>query len=371
MLISSNDRKIVIAVTPTKDRHRFLERQLESFWEPYKNLRTKHPQIPELKWIILDESSGPSKTFQNLDDSDVTYVHIPSRADLSTVPEQFRELANACLYTEADLKNRVATLSSNTLCDRFILAHAPWIPSIGEMRNIGINIANALYGHIDPNAVIFAKDDDDYSAPEALVSIYQQMTTPHQDLAFIKFGNMLVYDAVSGTWFRYSYKMQDEPTSIMENGIKQTVPRYVVWDNKAETVENPYKHAGIYGLSFTYRLDKALELGNHKEGEIGKFGPFEPLSRREDIAFFMDIVRHFGPNQVRIMDNPDHWVTRIVHNNTTRTMHHGLAQIHNVPLSTIDHVLNLCGTKHASKQELNDNIQTLSYTPTLLELVRT
>lgn len=333
------DNKIVVAITPTKDRHKFLKRQMDAFVKPYRAYASEHKDAPALKWIIIDESSEPSQYFKFLEDEEIIYVHLPDRSERSTVQNEFYALCKDCLYSQDDLRERVEFLASNPLSNRFIVAHDPWIPSIGELRNIGIKIAQDLYSKIDPNAVVFAKDDDDFSCPSAVPVVYDLL----QGAKFVKFGNMLVHDAISGEWYHYLYQNQNQETYVLEDGVEELMSRYVVWDDKGQTVENPYKHAGIYGLSFTYRLDAACKMGEDKRKSTGVFGAFEPLSRREDVAFLMDMVQMFGEDDVKVLDNPECWITRISHHNTTRTIHHGHADIGCIPSSVVQGVSVLCG----------------------------
>ncbi|PZQ47404.1 MAG: hypothetical protein DI551_03310 [Micavibrio aeruginosavorus] len=340
---------IVVAITPSKDRHAFLERQLDAFWKPYQEFRKTHPEAPALKWIIVDETSEASELFSSMDNPDITYINMRDRKHLGSVPHQFRDTCRECLFSETDIKKRVEHLATNSLSDRFIVAHDLWIPSIGEMRNVGILIAHKLYGHADKNAVIMAKDDDDFSSPEIVPAVYDLLQDGHD---FVKLGNMFVHDAIGGNWYHYAYSKQDQETHVLENGHKSVIPRYVVWDDKAQTKENKYKHAGIYGLAFNYRMDAAVEIGEKFRSEFGKFGPFRPLSRREDVQFFMDMVEQRGEHRIRIADNPMHSLVRIVHNNTTRTMHNGAVDLNDVPLATQNLVGILCDREPTTRDRL-------------------
>lgn len=336
-----DQQNLVVAVTPSKDRQNFLVRQYEAFWEPYLAYQKNHPDAPALKWIIVDETPTPCDFYKDAPKDGITYIHLPNRHDLSTVQEEFRPICEMCLYGEKELAEHVDWLTKNTRSDRYIVAHDPKIPSIGEMRNIGALVAHALYGHRDPNAAIFAKDDDDFSHVKAIPEMYRTLQTS----SFAKFGSMLVYGSIHQTWYEYTMNKQDEETHVIENNQHSVLPRYVVWDDKAQTRENPYKHLGIYGCSFTYRLDKAIEIAMQDLQKHGKAGPFAPLSRREDVAFVDRMIEAEGLDKLVVIDNPVDWMVRIVHNNATRTMHHGLVDAAHVLNETVQYVGTLCGTK--------------------------
>ena len=332
--------RLAIAITPTKDRHQFLIRQMDAFWNPYLTYKSINPGVPDLKWIIVDESSQPCPAFADKKIPGIIYLHVPNRDNLSTLPEEYRGLCEECLFSSEAVNQHVADLNQNPNSNRFIVAHDPWLPSIGEMRSIGIAVARQEYLGLDPNAVVLAKDDDDFSSPDMVNPIYKIL----QNSTFAKIGNMHVHDAHSREWYNYSYGQQDEIAYILQDGV-ETRRVYTTWENKDETVENPYKGAGIYGMCFTYRLNDACQLGDLNKEKFGKFSPFRPLSRREDIAFFADVIENFGEGSIKILDNPKSWVTRVIHNNTTRTIHNGTVSLSSVAPFAKEGVEVLCGLR--------------------------
>lgn len=319
----------VLAVTPTQNRQDYLERQYTIFLEGYRDARAADPSLPRMGWVIFDESAEPSEFFANLEDPDVVYLHVPRRDDLSSVPEEYRDIVESNLYSERDVAERIGWIQEN-VCNRVkpLLNYA--VPSIGEMRNIAIDVGVEHFGLQGKDFHVFTKDDDDYSSPELL----KDMRNSLKGAVFAKPARIVIYQKPMNAWYEYDINRQDEEALCVYNGETKKVDRYIVWNDPEETTPSEYGHLEMLGTLFSYRYSAWKAISQERQAAGQKPGGFEPTSWREDHLFARAVFEKYGLDAVTVVDNEPHHFGRLVERNTAKTICHGDVDPATLPKAT-------------------------------------
>ncbi|WP_321787645.1 glycosyltransferase family A protein [Paraburkholderia sp. J94] len=193
---------LVSVITPTWAREAMLPFAYRQFAQQDLG------QDSGCEWIVIDDSDTPSAFLQQLDDARVVYRHLPRRM------------------------------------------------SIGEKRNLAVQLARA--------DVIAHFDDDEYYAPHYLRTMLGQMRA--QDADFVKLGAFFLYSRVYGCYGWWDL--------LKKSGL------HFKWSAQPMAALNfPDEHRAFadnqlgYGFSYVYRKP------------VWEAAPFEPCSFNEDALF--------------------------------------------------------------------------------------
>jgi hypothetical protein len=268
--------------------------------------------------VIVDTSPQPARFAATLMDPRVHYLHLPDRRRLETLPRCWRALGRRHVIASCDeLTRRIAALRA-TECDRIRLPDDFVRPTIGEGRNLAAAVARELF---DGEVVISHKDDDDFYHPGYL----EFVATAMRDADWVKIRSFMVHlrsGAHAGRFGLYDYERRHGPVILIEEGREESLERYTVYADAANSQPAEWGEAPFFGLLFNYSV-----------GAWAAAGGFFPLNRAEDIHFYRCLVRSAGERRLRLalVDAPSELVCRIHHTRSQRTLLHAFLPEPEVP----------------------------------------
>lgn len=347
----------VLSVTPTKDRQGHLEAQYFTFLKNYEIAQSEGK--PGMAWVIVDETKEPAEFFQQLNDPNVVYIHLPDRKDLSTVPAEYQQICRDHLYSEEHLRLHIDHIQQD-VCDRVKGPLDYSIPTIGEMRNIAIAIGKEVFAPDHDDFTIFTRDDDDFTSANLIQQIHEELA---DGSVFVKPASSLIYSKPSNEWWLYSLNNEMDDAVQVGGGEKNNIGRYVVWNDAAETQESEYGQLEMTGTFFSYRYSAWKDLSDKREADGNVPGGFQPTSWREDHMFARELFAEHGLEKVTVIDNDPADFVRLYGANTSKVIIHAEIDEQTVPedVQEISRFLALNGDKPEKYAEITP--PTSGFTP--------